>query len=105
MLLAIVKYVVLTGCAASWVYAAFHGARFEERLSNATRNPFEIEALNRPATLFRSDLPKRAIESRRKVYAGLAVMFVLGLCLLVILYFDAAGPVRSPFLYSTPRGS
>jgi hypothetical protein len=104
MLLVIVKYLVLIGCATSWGYAAFHGARFEGRLSKAARNPFEIEALNRPAAMFRNDLPKRAIESRRKVYAGLAVMLGLGLCLLVILYFDAAGPVRSPFLYSTPRG-
>jgi hypothetical protein len=105
MLLIAIKYLVLTGCAASWGYAAFHGARFEDRLSKATRNPFEIEALNRPATLFRNDLPKRAIESRRKVYTGLAIMFGLGLCLLVILYFDASGSVRSPFLYDAPRGS
>jgi len=103
-MLGIVKYLVLTGCGAAWAYAAYHGARFEGRLSKASNNPFEMEALNRPAAMFRRDLPKPAVESRRKVYAGLAAMLGLGLCLLVILYFDAAGPVASPFLYSTPRG-
>jgi len=96
------KYLVLAGCAASWGYAAYHGTRFETRLT--VKDFRTIEALNHPATLLRRDLPKRAIESRRKVFIALAVFAGLGLCLLVILYFDSSGPVRSPFLFEKRLG-
>jgi hypothetical protein len=96
------KYLVLVACAASWAYAAYHGTRFEMRLS--TRDFHAIEALNHPSTLFRHDLPKRALESRQKTFRGLAVFFALGLCLLAILYFDRSGPVTSPFLFHNKLG-
>lgn len=96
------KYLVLVACAASWAYAAYHGTRFEMRLT--TKDYRAIEALNHPATLFRRDLSKRAIESRQKVFRGLAVFFALGLCLLVILYFDPSGPPKSSFLFQNKPG-
>jgi hypothetical protein len=96
------KYLVLIACSACWIYAAYHGVMFEGRLT--TKDPFAIESLNHPGTLFRNDLSKRALESRRKVFIGLAMFAALGLCLLVILYFDATGPVRSPFLFHDKLG-
>jgi hypothetical protein len=101
-LLTTLKYLVLVACAASWAYAAYHGTVFEKRLK--TRDPRQIEALNHPSMLFSRNLSSRAIESRRRVFIALTVFAVLGLCLLVILYFDAAGPPKSPFLFHDKLG-
>jgi hypothetical protein len=97
------KYVVLAACTACWVYAVYHATMFERQLR--TKDYRQIETLNHPATMFRRDmLSKRAQESRRKVFAALAIFAVLGVSLLVILYFDASGPARSPFLFRNKLG-
>jgi hypothetical protein len=103
LLMTVLKYLVLTACTACWVYAVYHATIFEGRLS--TKDPFSIEALNHPTTLFRPELQsKRARESRRKVFAALTLFAVLGVCLLVILFFDVSGPPRSPFLFHDNLG-
>ena len=101
LLVTVLKWGVLAACSMCWIYAAYHGTVFEGRLK--TRNPFEIEELNRPSTLFSSSLSNRAIEARRKVFVALSIFAVLGLCLLMILYFDASGPATSPFLFKGDR--
>lgn len=102
VLLTILKYLVLTACTACWIYAAYHGVVFEGRLK--TKDPMAIEALNHPLTLFSADIPKRAQEARRKVFGALTIFAVLGLCLLVILFFDTGGPPTSPFLFQDRLG-
>jgi hypothetical protein len=103
IVLTVLKYLVLTACSACWVYAAYHAVIFEGRLS--TKDPQAIERLNHPATLFRPELQsKRAREARRKVFAALAVFAALGVCLLVILFFDVSGAPRSPFLFHDKLG-
>ncbi len=66
MLLGIIKYLVLTGCAAAWGYAAYPRARarFEQRLSKAARNPFEVEAFGLAP---RHDVPARSAEARDRI--------------------------------------
>jgi hypothetical protein len=100
-LIAALKYLVLAACSGCWAYAMYHGVIFEGRLR--AKDPFEIEALNRPAAVFRRNLPQRALEARRKAFTALAIFAVLGVCLLVILYFDASGPAKSPFLFHDRR--
>jgi hypothetical protein len=100
-LVTVLKYVLLTACCACWAYAVYHGTIFEGRLK--AKHYSEIEALNHPLMLFSRNLPSRALESRRKVFAALAIFAVLGLCLIVILHFDSAGTAQSPFLF--PSGS
>ncbi|HEY1797005.1 MAG TPA: hypothetical protein VGG57_12895 [Stellaceae bacterium] len=96
-LVTVLKYLVLTACAVCWAYAVYHGTIFEGRLK--AKDLRQIEALNHPMTVFSRDLPSRALESRRKVFAALALFAVLGLCLVAILFFDASGTARSPFLF------
>ena len=96
----VLKYFMLAVCGAAWVYATYHGVRFEDQLGRTTRDPFRIEALNHPASLFRDDLHRLARKSRRKVFAALAVFFGMGIVLLaLLLIFGGAGGVGSPFQY------